>query len=151
MKWHLAQVNVATAKYHDDDPEFSGFVDNLDRINALADESQGFVWRYVSTDDDAEARRVFGDNALLFNMSLWRSLADLRRFVYESDHLNILRQRAKWFVPQDRPVLALWWQAAGEIPDVVESKHRLDCLAERGPTAEAFTFRNAFDAPDSRD
>ena len=151
MKWHLAQVNVAVAKYQYDDPEFSGFVDNLDRINALADESQGFVWRYVSTDDDAEVKRVFGDSALILNMSLWRSLADLRRFAYESDHLDILRQRAKWFVPQDRPVLALWWQAAGEIPDAVESKHRLDRLAERGPTAEAFTFRNAFDAPDSRD
>ncbi len=32
MDYHLAQVNVAIARYAYDDPRFAEFVDNLDRI-----------------------------------------------------------------------------------------------------------------------
>lgn len=147
MKFHLAQVNIATAKYGYEDPKFAGFVDNLDRIYELSENTPGFVWRYVSVDEDAEAKRVFGDDALIFNMSLWESLPDMRNFVYESDHLEILRQRADWFIPQDRPSMALWWQPVGEIPTVTEARHRLNYLGQSGPTADAFTFRSTFEAP----
>lgn len=147
MRFHLAQVNTAIAKYKYGDPEFAGFVDNLDRINGLADSSAGFVWRYITDDEDAEVKRVFGDERLIFNMSLWESMRDLREFVYDSDHVQILRQRAEWFIPQDGPSLALWWQPAGDIPSVTEARHRLQCLAQSGPTQDAFTFRSAFDPP----
>lgn len=145
--FHLVHVNIAIAKYDYDDSRFAGFVDNLDRINAAADRSPGFVWRYVTDDDDAQAKRLFANDALLFNMSVWESVESLRQFSYESAHLGILRQRGDWFIPQDYPIVALWWQPAGQIPSIVESKRRLDCLAKLGPTADAFTFRSAFDAP----
>jgi hypothetical protein len=145
--YHLAHVNVAITKYDYDDPRFAGFVDNLDRINTAADQSPGFVWRYVTEDDDAEAKRIFANDALLFNMSLWESVESLRQFSYESEHLGILRQRGDWFVPQDYPIVVLWWQPAGQIPSIEEAKRRLDCLAKHGPTADAFTFRSAFEAP----
>jgi hypothetical protein len=147
--FHLVHVNIAVAKYDYEDPRFAGFVDNLDLINDVADHSPGFVWRYVTEDDDAEAKRVFENDALLFNMSVWESVDSLRRFAYESDHLGILRQRGDWFIPQDNPIVALWWQPAGQIPGIVDAKHRLDCLAKLGPTADAFTFRSAFEAPAS--
>ena len=148
MTFHLAQANIAIAKFRYDEAEFAGFVDNLDRIYELAERSPGFVWRYVSQDEDAEAKAVFAQESLIFNMSLWKSMAELHDFVYNSDHLEILQQRADWFVPYDRPSMALWWQPAGQIPTVSEARHRIDCLAQAGPTADAFTFRNAFDAPE---
>lgn len=147
MDYHLAQVNVAIAIYSYDDPRFAGFVSNLDRIYELAESTPGFVWRHVTVDDDAEAKKIFGDANLIFNMSLWESPDALREFVYRSDHAPILRQRASWFAPMDRPVFALWWQPAGTIPSIVESKHRLDRLHQAGPTEDAFTFRNTFPAP----
>ena len=147
MKFHLAQVNVAIAKYAYDDPRFAGFVDNLDRVYALAESTPGFVWRHITVNNDIEAKQVFGEPNLVFNMSLWESLEALREFAYRSDHAAILRQRASWFEPMDRPVFALWWQPAGTIPTIVESKHRLDRLHQAGPTEDAFTFRNAFAAP----
>ena len=61
MKFHLAQVNIAVAKYSDDDPKFAGFVDNLDRIYALAESTPGFVWRHVTVDDDAKAKAIYGE------------------------------------------------------------------------------------------
>jgi len=151
VTFHLAQVNIAVAKFGYEDPKFAGFVDNLDRIYELSENSPGFVWRYVSVDEDAEAKRVFSEDTLIFNMSVWESLSDMRKFVYESDHLSILRQRADWFVPQDGPTMALWWHPAGEIPTVTESRHRLDCLGRLGPTADAFTFRSSFEAPSTSD
>jgi len=147
MPYHLVQVNVAYRKYSDDDPRFAGFLDNLDRINALADAAPGFVWRYVSDDDDAEAKAVFGDPTVLFNMSVWESKQALEDFVYKSDHVAILRQRADWFIPQKGPTMAMWWIPAGTIPGVAESRHRLERLAQAGPTEDAFSFRRFFELP----
>lgn len=151
MDCHLAQVNIAIARYSYDDPRFAGFVDNLDRVYDLAESTPGFVWRHVSVNDDVEAKETFGEPNLIFNMSVWESKEALREFVYKSDHASILRQRADWFVPMDRPVFALWWQAAGTIPTIANSRHRLDRLQQAGPTGDAFTFRNFFEAPQAEE
>ena len=147
MSFHLAQVNIAIAKYSRDDPRFAGFVDNLGRVYELAESTPGFVWRHVTVNDDIEAKEAFGEPNLIFNMSVWESREALHEFVYKSDHASILRQRADWFEPMDRPVFALWWQPAGTIPSIVESKHRLDRLHQAGPTQDAFSFGNFFEAP----
>ena len=147
MSYHLAQVNIAIAKYAYDDPRFAGFVDNLDRIYPLAESTPGFVWRHVTVNDDAEAKAVFGEPDLVFNMSVWESREALSDFVYKSDHVGILRQRADWFIPQDRPIFALWWQPAGTIPTIMEARHRLELLEQAGPTPDAFTFGTFFDPP----
>ena len=151
MKYHIAQVNIAFAKYDYDDPAFAGFVDNLDRIYALAESTPGFVWRHVSVDGDPEAKKLYASDEIIFNMSVWESFEAMRDFIYKSDHVDILRQRAKWFIPQESPTMALWWLEAGAIPSILESKHRLDLLAQRGPTQDAFTFRNFYAAPDGRE
>jgi hypothetical protein len=43
----------------------------------------------------------------------------------------------------------LWWIPAGAIPTLDEARRRLDLLAERGPTPEAFTFQQRFPPPHS--
>jgi hypothetical protein len=144
---HLAQANFAIARYAYDDSRFSGFVDNLDRINALADSAPGFVWRRVNDESDQEVQAVFGEDELIFNMSVWESREALNDYVYQTAHVDILRKKADWFVPQNRPTMTLWWQAAGTLPAVAEAKRRLEVLADKGPTAEAFAFRSQFPAP----
>ena len=151
MKWHLAQTNIGIAKYTYEDSQFEGFVNELDRINALADTSPGFVWRFVQEDENEAGREAFADENVLFNMSMWESREALMNYVYHTEHVDILRKRAEWFVPQDRPILALWWQPAGTIPTVVEARHRLDRLAQAGPTEDAFTFRRFFEAPEDEE
>ena len=147
MKWHLAQTNIGVAKYTYEDPQFAGFVSELDHINALADTSPGFVWRFVQEDESEAGRDVFADEKVLFNMSMWESRDALMNYVYHTEHVDILRKRADWFIPQERPILALWWQPADTIPTVVQARHRLDRLAQAGPTEDAFTFRRFFEAP----
>ena len=45
--------------------------------------------------------------------------------------------------------MVLWWQAAGTIPSAEEALARLERLTTLGPTAEAFTFKQRFAAPDT--
>lgn len=146
MKYDLAQVNIAVAKYAYESPALAGFVNNIERINAVADRAPGFVWHYTS-EDDAEARSVFADERILFNLSLWESVRHLRQFAYQRDHLEIMRQRTEWFEHPAGPSMALWWQPRGTLPTVNEARHRLDCLAATGPGPEAFTFRKEFALP----
>lgn len=148
MKWHLAQTNIGIGRYHYDDPRMAEFVDNLAHINELADNSPGFIWRYEQEDDYEAGREVFGDDTMLFNMSMWESKDVLMDYAYRSEHVRFLRRRAEWFVPCDKPTLALWWQPAGTKPTVVEARHRLELLMQSGPTIDSFTFRHFFDPPE---
>jgi len=145
--YSLAQVNVATLRAPLDGPELAGFVARLEPINALADASPGFVWRLQTEDGDATAIRPFDDERIMVNLSVWASLEDLRRFVYASRHLDVMRRRREWFHRMADPYLALWWVPAGTIPTVAQAKERLEVLADRGPTPAAFTFRAPFPAP----
>jgi len=147
VNYHLAQVNVAVPLYPRGDERIAGFFDNIERINAIADRSPGFIWRSVDEETEAEAERVFAEPGVVFNLSLWESPEALSDFVYRSAHLAFLRKRAEWFRPRGGPAFALWWQPAGTKPTVVEARHRLDRLQQVGPTADAFTFSQIFPVP----
>jgi uncharacterized protein DUF3291 len=147
--FHIAQANVAHMRAPLEDPIMEGFRSQLDRINAIADRSPGFVWRLQTPEGDATAIRAYDDERILFNMSVWESIAALHHYVYRSDHVGPLRQRRDWFLPMKGPVLVLWWIRAGHVPTVDEAKDRLRWLTERGATADAFTFRQPFAPPGS--
>lgn len=147
VKYHLAQVNIAKALAPMTDPAMAGFVNRLDDLNALADETEGFVWRLQGEDGNNTALRVFEDPMLLINMSVWESVEALRNYTYKSAHVEVMRERKKWFTSPDGPHLVLWWIPAGEIPTPDEAKEKLRLLELRGPTPDAFTFRNSFPPP----
>lgn len=145
-KYELAQLNVAVMTVPLDAPEMADFVDSLDHINALADKAPGFVWRLQTDDGDATSLRPFGDN-MLVNMSVWKDLESLKEYVYKSDHVNVMRRRKEWFERMAQAYLVLWCVPAGHRPTMEEAKAKLDLLRETGPSAEAFSFGHAFEAP----
>jgi hypothetical protein len=149
-KYHLAQANIARMRAPLEDPVMEGFRSQLETINAAADRSPGFVWRLQTEEGDATALRVFGDELIIINMSVWESLESLHNYVYRSEHLGPLRNRKEWFEPIAPPSLVLWWVPAGHVPTIEEAKDRLQYLKLHGPTAEAFTFRSPFSAPEQR-
>ena len=144
---HLAQVNVATLRAPLDGPELAGFVAQLEPLNALADQSPGFVWRLQTEDGDATAIRPFDDDRVMVNLSVWASVEAVRNFVYATRHLDVMRHRRAWFHRMPDPYLAMWWPPAGTIPTVAEAKGRLELLTAKGPTTDAFTFRAPFPEP----
>jgi Domain of unknown function (DUF3291) len=146
--FHIAQVNIGRIRAPLEDPLMEGFRSQLDVINALADRTPGFVWRLQTDEGNAMAIRPFADEQMAINMSVWESLEVLQQFVYRSAHVGPLRDRKQWFEPIEGPILALWWIPAGHVPTVAEALERLQILKERGPSAEAFTFRTPFPPPD---
>jgi uncharacterized protein DUF3291 len=146
-RWWLAQVNVAHMRAPLEDPLMAGFRSQLERINALADRSPGFVWRLQSEAGDATSIRAYDDPLVLFNMSVWESLEALHAYVYKSDHVGPLRGRRAWFHLPQVATLALWWVQEGHRPSVGEGVAKLELLRARGTTAAAFSFRYPFPAP----
>lgn len=145
---HLAQLNIALLKAPLDDPSMADFAAALDPINALADASPGFIWRYTDEGaNDASASRPFGPD-LLVNLSVWEDVESLRSYTYgNSGHLDYLRRRRAWFRPRGHPSLVLWWVPAGTLPTLSEAGEQLERLTANGPGPEAFTFRTPFPAP----
>lgn len=147
MTHHLAQINVAKMLAPLNAPELIDFARNLDPINALADGSPGFVWRLVGEGNDATSLRVFEDDLMLVNLSVWTSLEALRAYVYRSQHTEMLRRRREWFARMQTVHTALWWLPAGQLPSVADAKARLDHLQEHGPSRQAFSVQHPFPAP----
>jgi hypothetical protein len=149
MKFQLAQVNIARMNAPLESDTMSGFVARLDEINALADRSPGFVWRLQTSEGNATYLRPYEDDRILFNLSVWETIEDLRAFVYRTAHAELLRQRHEWFGKFEGVYMALWWVPAGHVPSIDEAKQRLAHLEEHGPTQFAFTFRVTFPPDES--
>lgn len=144
---YLAQFNVARMRAPIEDAVMEGFRSQLDRINALADGSPGFVWRLQTDGGDATSIRAYADPLVIVNMSVWESLEALHQYVYRGAHVGPLRDRRQWFEPATGPVLVLWWIPRGHIPSVDEAMDKLEHLRAHGPTRDAFTFRDPFAPP----
>jgi hypothetical protein len=141
---HLAQVNIARMKSSLEDPIMSGFVARLDEINALADRSPGFIWRLQTSEGNATYLRPYEDDHILFNMSIWESIEQLKRYVYYTAHVELFRNRQAWFEKFTVAYLSLWWVPRGHIPSIDEAIQRLAHLEAHGPTQFAFTFKKPF-------
>jgi len=144
---HLAQFNVARALYPLDDSRMRDFMDNLDRINSLAERTPGFVWRLVGASGNATDIRPGDDPTLMVNMSVWTSVEALFDFAYRSDHTGIMVRRREWFERPKGAYQVLWWIPAGHLPTLEEGLERLRRLEADGPSAHAFTFKARFPAP----
>jgi hypothetical protein len=82
-------------------------------------------------------------------MSVWSDVDALASFVYRSAHRDIMRRRREWF-EHIEVYQCLWWIPTGHRPSVEEGLARLNLFEQLGATAEAFSFKNPYPAPDGR-
>ena len=146
--YHLAELNIAISRGDPGSPVMAEFMAALDRINALAESSPGYVWRLQTDDGNATAYRAFDDERTLLNLTVWEDVDSLADFVYRSGHVEVMRGRAKWFERMVEAYLVAWWVPAGHHPTVTEAEERLRHLRANGPTPQAFTLRRSFPPPD---
>ena len=143
---HLAEINVGRLRYPLDDPRIAEFVENLDRINAVAEASDGFVWRLKDEAGNATQIRAYENPLIIVNMSVWASPDALYEFAYRTMHRRFVRRRKEWFELFGQAYLALWWVGEGHFPEIAEGQRRLAHLERFGPTPWAFNFRQPFPA-----
>ena len=142
--YNLAQVNIAKMLAPIDDPIMADFVNNLERINAIADRSEGFVWRLADIENNALAIRAFEDDTLIINMSVWKDLESLFRFTYKTDHAEIFARRTEWFSRITDMHMVFWYIPVGHIPTPTEARQRLEYVNAHGESPYAFTFKKRF-------
>jgi uncharacterized protein DUF3291 len=147
--YHVAQVNIGKIRAELDDPIMAGFVGRLDEINVLAEGSPGFVWRLKEEQGKGQGNatylRPFSDERMLLNMSVWKSVEELRHYVYHTAHVELLRERHAWFEKFAGSYTTLWWVPEGHLPGIDEAIKRLEHLEAHGPTQFAFTFKQVFE------
>ena len=154
MSWQLAQVNIGRLQAALDAPQLRPFMEALDRVNAAADHSPGFIWRLQTEDGNATAVQAFtwdaGDSVgVIINMSVWTDVEHLTAFVLSDAHRAILRRRREFFERMPEAYLACWWVAAGHMPTTDEAEERIRHLRAHGPTPYAFTLRHHYPPPDA--
>lgn len=136
----LAQINIAHMKAAQNDPIMKEFVDFLDPINKLADESPGFIWRLVGEPTESAP----WNDMVIINMSVWENIETLKDFTYNTAHSYFVRSRKKWFQHLGTPHYVMWWIEEGHIPTLAEAAEKLELLEKRGSSPEAFTFAKPF-------
>ncbi len=145
---HLAQLNIAKAKYSLDSAELKEFMDNLEPINKLAESSKGFVWRLMDESGDATSIQAFDDPNIIVNMSVWESADHLKEFMYKSNHMNFLKRKREWFQRGTENNYVLWWIPKGNTPTLEEAVERLMYLRENAETPFAFSLKSNFQPAD---
>ena len=93
---HLAELNIAQFQYPTDDPRMADFMNNLDRVNALAERSPGFVWRLKGDNNNATVSEAC-DDTLVNLISVWETPEALEHYVFKTVHVQFYRRRAEWF------------------------------------------------------
>ena len=138
----LAQLNVARLTHPPADPRVAPFMNALDAVNAIAERSDGFVWRLVGDVGNATDVRTpdprFDDPCFIVNLSVWRDGEALERFVWTTVHRRFYERRREWFEALQSSHLVFWHVAADERPSVDDALARLDHLQAHGPSERAF-------------
>ena len=128
MNYQLAQVNIARFRLPQDNSANADFVNNLDAVNAVAEDQPGFIWRLKGSGNSAMDLQPYDDPNIIVNLSVWSNVHALVNFVYRNDtHKNIMRRRKEWFDKIEFHMV-LWWIEADRRPTVEEAKIRLELL-----------------------
>ena len=139
---HLASFNFGTMRYAWDDPRLREFQDNLDRVNAIAARSPGFIWRL----DDAAMEAVQEDPSgplkdrpsTASTLSVWDGPAHLWQFVHLTLHAKFMARSHDWFDPGDSGYFVGWWSPVGHFPSVAQGMAMWRMVQAQGDTDAAF-------------
>jgi len=139
---HLAQLNIGRFRFPTDDPRMTEFMDNLDRVNALADRSPGFIWRMQDDSGNATAIPVTRDPMMAANLSVWTDVESLEKFVWNTVHRRFYERRAAWFGLLEQMHFVMWRVPVGHQPSLTEAMERLEHLNRHGSTDHAFGWEH---------
>jgi hypothetical protein len=147
-KYHIAQVNIGKMLGPMDSTIMHEFAVNLEPINQLAEQSEGFVWRLKDDYDNATNIKAFEDDMIIINMSVWETIDDLFKFTYQTQHTDFLKRRREWFEKLKDMYMVLWYIPAGTAPTPQDAIEKLKYVNAHGDTPHAFGFRKRFSVED---
>ncbi|MEM7693756.1 MAG: DUF3291 domain-containing protein [Pseudomonadota bacterium] len=138
----VAQLNIARPKFALDAPEIADFMNALDRVNAIAERSDGFLWRLTGEGNDATSLNHPAEPGTIVNMSAWRDVDSLQRFVWTTIHRRFFDRKAEWFTGTGDRDFVMWSVPDGAWPTLDEAFARLARLRRDGSTDHAFGWEH---------
>lgn len=137
-----------------EDPANDGFHQRNDLIFELVDRSPGLLARSGYASDpgpESWGQEVYprfyeerGDGWSPATLSLWQDLEAVFAFTYFGLHAEAMAHGREWFEQPSWPPLVLWWHAGDAYPKWSEGVARHEHLHDRGASAHAFTFKEAY-------
>ena len=137
----LAELNVGRLIAPTDDPRVKTFMDNLDAINGIGKRMPGFVWMMDGLAEPGSVNEdivIEGDPLLVPNLSVWKDVESLERFVWGTVHKKFYDRRAEWFEVLGEMHFVMWWVQDGHRPSLAEALQKLARLRAHGESEEAF-------------
>jgi Domain of unknown function (DUF3291) len=142
----IAHFNAARLLHAPSDPRVAGFVDNISKVNSVAERSKGYVWR-LAEETSLVAQEGYGgedgDPKVVFSLSVWESLDDFELFVHKTVHATFLRRRQEWFEPWNGPNYVIWDFRGRPPVSREEGWSKLKLLADHGPSELAYDLKYA--------
>lgn len=139
----IAQINIGLLSHDLDAPEIADFANNLDRINTIAERSDGFIWRLKDASGNATSFFIENNPRLISNLSVWRDFECFEHFVFKTLHKQFFKRRAEWFEPMDRPSFAMWPIDETTRPTLAEGLQKLEFMQEFSESAQCFGWAYA--------
>ena len=144
--YQLAQANYGQWKQDVTRELVQEFYDRAGVIMQSAAESGGFLWSNAGGFyQDARTVAAFDNNLIIFNMTVWETFEDLKRFVFNQIHTAVMNDRDKWFDKMPTLVSVMWWVKVGERPTIEQALQKIELINQIGPSPQAFNFANYFD------
>jgi Domain of unknown function (DUF3291) len=140
--FHIAELNVGHLKHDINDPRVADFVNNLNRVNAAAERSEGFIWRMQDEAGSSVSMSVSEDPLIIPNLSVWEDVASLEQFVFQTVHKRFYTRRAEWFDVMEKMHFVMWPVAVGHQPSLAEAWQRLEYLNKHGSSDHAFGWKH---------
>jgi hypothetical protein len=147
---YLAEFNLGVLKYDWDDPRVQDFVNGLDRVNQVAQRSNGFVW--MLDEENMDAAQTDPDGAMGGNprtastLSVWQDAASLEHFVWNTVHKQFYDRKAEWYDAVETPRLVMWWVPQDVRPTIAQAMERFRHLETHGNSDHAFGWSYLNDA-----
>ena len=134
----VAQVNIARPLHPLDDPRMASFVDAIETVNAIAERSDGFVWRLKGDGGHTLDVTFEPEPGAIVNLSVWRDVDALQKFVWTTLHRRFVDQKPVWFHAAPERDFAMWWVDPAHRPTLDEAAAKLSFLRREGSTRHAF-------------
>lgn len=133
----IAQFNIARARWPLEDSRMAEFTQMIDRMNAVAARSEGYLWRLID-EDGPDAPKFPGDPRMTFTLSVWEDIESLRAFTWNTIHKRFRARGAEWFEPLGAAYLAVWPIKPSHRPNGAEALEMLARLRRDGPSDAVF-------------
>lgn len=141
MTMHLAELNIGRLLAPTDDPRVKDFMDNLDFINGLGKSMPGFVWMMEGSGEPGTGNtdaKIDGDPQFVSNLTVWKDVQSLEKFVWGTVHRRFYERREEWFEILGSMHFVMWWVPEGHAPTLDEALERLAARERDGDSDAAF-------------